>query len=135
MRIAVISAPAQPGSIPDYVNALAKGMASMGHQVDILDAWTENGIRLPAYKYIAVSAEAVSLFGGKMPDALPKMLSAGSGLIGIKGAAFLKKTGPFTTKALGNLMRAMEKEGMLVNWSEIILNAPQAESLGKRIGA
>jgi hypothetical protein len=32
-------------------------------------------------------------------------------------------------------MKAMEKEGMMVNWSEIILNAPQAEALGKRIGA
>jgi hypothetical protein len=29
----------------------------------------------------------------------------------------------------------MEKEGMRVNWSDIILNAPHAEVLGKRIGA
>lgn len=135
MRIAVISAPVQSRGIPDYVRALAKGMASMGHQVDILDAWTEDGFRLPAYSYIAVSAEAVSLFGGKMPEALSKILSLGDRLMGKKGAAFLKKTGPFTTKALTNLMRTMEKEGMLVNWSEIILNAPHAESLGKRIGA
>jgi hypothetical protein len=32
-------------------------------------------------------------------------------------------------------MKAMEKEGMTVNWSEIILNPAQAEALGKRIGA
>ncbi|MDR2632957.1 MAG: hypothetical protein LBC51_04955 [Treponema sp.] len=134
MRIAVISVSAQSPKIPDYVHALAKGMASMGHQVDILDARTEEGFRLPAYNYIVVSAEAVSLFSGKMPEALSKFLSL-SNITGKKGAAFLKKKGPFTTKALVNLMRAMEKEGMLVNWSEIILNAPHAESLGKRIGA
>jgi hypothetical protein len=29
----------------------------------------------------------------------------------------------------------MEKEGMLVNWSDIILNTSHAEALGKRIGA
>jgi hypothetical protein len=29
----------------------------------------------------------------------------------------------------------MEKEGMLVNWSDIILSAAMAEALGKRIGA
>jgi len=34
-----------------------------------------------------------------------------------------------------NLMRTMEKEGMFVNWSEIIINKEQAEALGKRIGA
>jgi len=135
MRIAVISVPAQRKGIPEYVKSLAKGMESMGHRVDILDAWTEDGFRLPGYEYIAVCAEAVSLWGGKMPDPLSEILSAGSGLVGKKSAAFLKKTGPiFINKAIRNLMKAMEKEGMLVNWSEILLNAPQAEALGKRIG-
>jgi hypothetical protein len=135
MRIAIISAPAQRKGIPDYVSALAKGMESMGHRVDVIDAWTEDGMRLPGYEYIVAVAEAVSLFKGKMPDALSKVLSAGSGLVGKKGAAFLRKTGPFTGRAMANVMRAMEKEGMVVNWSDILLSAAQAESLGKRIGA
>jgi hypothetical protein len=136
MRIAVISVPARQGGVPEYVKSLAKGMESMGHRVDILDAWTEDGFRLPGYEYIAVCAEQTGFWGGKMPDALTKILGAGSGLVGKKSAAFLKKTSPiFINKALWNLMRAMEKEGMLVNWSEILLNAPQAEALGKRIGA
>lgn len=135
MRIAIISAPAQRKGIPSYVEALQKGMESMGHRVDIVDMWTEDGFKLPGYDYIAVAAEQVSLFGGKMPEPLSKLLAAGSGLGGKKSAAFLKKTGPFTTKALANLMRTMEKEGMLVNWSEILLNDEQAKALGKRIGA
>jgi hypothetical protein len=134
VRIAVVSVPARRSGIPAYVSALAKGMESMGHRVDVLDAWTEDGYRLPGYEYIAVCAEAVSLFGGKMPDTLSKVLSAGH-VVGKKSAAFLKKTGPFVSKALTNLMRAMEKEGMYINWSEIILSAQQAEALGKRIGA
>ena len=136
MRIAVVSVPGQRKGIPDYVKSLAKGMESMGHRVDIIDAWTEDGFRLPGYEYIAICAEAASAWGGKMPDALPKILGAGSGLVGKKSAAFFKKSGPlFVNKALSNLMRAMEKEGMLVNWSEILLNAAHAEALGKRIGA
>ena len=135
MRIAVVSVPSQRKGIPDYVKSLAKGIESLGHRVDILDAWTEDGFKLPGYEYIAVCAEASSLWGGKMPEILPKVLAAGSGLVGKRSAAFLKKTGPiFVTKALANLMSAMEKEGMLVNWSEILLNAAQAEALGKRIG-
>jgi hypothetical protein len=54
--------------------------------------------------------------------------------VGKKSAAFLKKTGPFATRALTRLMRSMEKEGMFVNWSEIIRSVPQAEALGKRMG-
>ena len=136
MRIVVISVSASRKGVQDYVKSLARGMESMGHRVDILDAWTEDGFRLPGYEYIAVCAEAVSGWGGKMPEALPKILASGSGLVGKKSAAFLKKTGPFfINKALSNLMRAMEKEGMLINWSDVLLNAPQAEAIGKRIGA
>jgi hypothetical protein len=136
MRIAMISAPKSRSGVPEYVKSLAKGMESMGHRVDIIDAWTEDGFRLPGYEYIAVCAEAASAWGGKMPEALPRILSSGSGLVGKKSAAFLKKTGPFfINKALWNLMKAMEKEGMMVNWSEIILNPAHAEALGKRIGA
>ena len=136
MRIVVVSVPAQRKGIPDYVRALAKGMESMGHRVDILDAWTEDGFRLPGYEYIAVCAEPASGWGGKMPETLSKVLGAGSGLVGKKSAAFLKKTGPFfVNKAFYTLMKAMEKEGMTINWSEIILSVPQAEALGKRVGA
>ena len=135
MRVAVVSVCSQRKGIPEYVKSLAKGIDSMGHRVDILDAWTDDGFRLPGYEYIIVCAEAVSGWGGKMPEALSKILGFGSGLVGKKSAAFLKKTGPFfINKALSSLMRAMEKEGMLVNWSDILLNAPQAEALGKRIG-
>jgi hypothetical protein len=69
-------------------------------------------------------------------DALSKILASASNLAGKKSAAFLRKTGPFfMNKALCNLMRAMEKEGMMVNWSEILLSADHAKVMGKRIGA
>ncbi|MDR0759099.1 MAG: hypothetical protein LBF74_03195 [Treponema sp.] len=135
MRIVLISAPARRGGIPAYVTALAKGMESMGHRVDVLDAWTDDGLRLPGYEYLAVAAESTALFRGNMPESLPKILSGASSLVGKKAAAFLKKTSPFTGKALAKLMRAMEKEGMVVNWSDIIISPAHAEALGKRVGA
>lgn len=135
MRIVVVSAPARRGGIPAYVTALVRGMESMGHRVDVADAWTDDGMRLPGYEYLAVAAESVTLFSGNMPESLAKILSGAGSLVGKKAAAFLKKTSPFTGKALTKLMKAMEKEGMVVNWSDIILSAPHAEALGKRIGA
>ncbi|MDR0601535.1 MAG: hypothetical protein LBG42_04070 [Treponema sp.] len=135
MRIAVISAPARRGGIPDYVTALARGMESMGHRVDVVNAWTDDGMRLPGYEYLAVAAESTTLFSGNMSEALAKILSGAGSLVGRKAAAFLRKTSPFTGKALARLMKALEKEGMVVNWSDIILSAAHAEALGKRIGA
>ena len=135
MRIAVISAPSVRKAPPDYVRALAKGMESMGHRVDIIDAWTEDGMKLPAYEYVAVVSEPNSFFSGKITAKISNVLAAGSSLSGKKSAAFIKKEGLFTNRALSNLMKAMEKEGMVINWSDIIFNPPHAEALGKRIGA
>jgi hypothetical protein len=117
------------------VKALAKGMEMMGHRVDIIDAWTDDGMRLPGYEYIAIAAEPLSFFSAKMPEPLPRVLAAGSSISGKKSAAFIKKGGLRTNRALSNLMKAMEKEGMLINWSDILLNTPHAEAMGKRIGA
>jgi hypothetical protein len=135
MRIAVVSAPAAKKEPPDYVKSLAKGMESMGHRVDIIDAWKEDGMRLPAYEYIAVVTEPVSAFSGKIPENVSKVIKAGSSVAGKKSAAFVKKTGLFTNRAFSTLMKVMEAEGMVVNWSDILFNGPHAEALGKQIGA
>jgi len=135
MRIAVISAPAKRQPAPEYVKAFAKGMELMGHRVDVIDAWADDGMRLPGYEYISIIAEPLSFFSGKIPDVLPRILASGSSLSGKKSAAFVKKGGLRTAKTLALLMKAMEKEGMVVNWSDIILNPPHAEAMGKRIGA
>jgi flavodoxin len=135
MRIAVVSAPAARKEPPDYVKSLAKGMESMGHRVDIIDAWKEDGMKLPAYEYIAVVTEPVSFLSGKIPDNVSKVIKAGSSVAGKKSAAFVKKTGLFTNRAFSSLMKVMEAEGMVVNWSDILFNAPHAEALGKQIGA
>jgi menaquinone-dependent protoporphyrinogen IX oxidase len=135
MRIAVVSSPAARKQPLDYVQALAKGMESMGHRVDIVDAWTEDGMKLPGYEYIAVAAEPVSFFSGKINSNITKVLAAGSTLAGKKSAAFIKKAGLFSSRALANLMKTMEKEGMVVNWSDLLFNAPHAEAMGKHIGA
>ena len=133
MRIAVISVPARRGAAPDYVQALAKGMESAGHKVDIIDAWADDGMRLPGYEYIAIATESASFFSAKVPEAIPKILAAASGMGGKKSAAFVKKGGLRYNKVLANAMKAMEKEGMVVNWSDIVFNAPHAEAMGKRV--
>ena len=135
MRIAIVSAPAARSQTPDYVKGLAKGMLSMGHNVDIIDIWTEDGMRLPGYEYVAVVAQPLSFFSGKIAQRIEKILSIGSSLVGKRSAAFVKKTGLFSNKALSNLMKAMEKEGMRVNWFDILLGEEHAQAMGKRIGA
>ena len=135
MRIAVLSAPSQRRSPPDYVAALAKGMESMGHSVETIDAWTDNGMRLGIFDFIAIVTEPVSFFSATIPETVSKILSEGTGLGGKKSAAFVKRGGLRPGKTLAALMKAMEKEGMMVNWSDILFNASHAEAIGKQIGS
>jgi hypothetical protein len=133
MRVGIVSVPAERRPPGDYITALVKGVEMMGHRAEIVDAYADDGRKLAAFDYVIVTAEQKSFFGGKMPDALTQVLRGAASLQGKKCGAFLKKTYPFTGKAMANLMRTMEHEGMVVNWSEIILSAPQAQELGKRI--
>jgi len=136
MRIALIVAGVRAGgSLGAFADSISKGMQAMGHRVDTLDAWNGEGTRLPGYEYIVVLSEPLSPFSSKLPDCLPKILSSASMLVGKKSAAFLRTSGFFSVKAMSNLMRAMEKEGMFVNWSEFVAKASQAEAAAKRIGA
>ena len=135
MWVAVVSAPSQRQPPPDYVKALAKGIESAGHRVDVFNAWTDDGMRLPGYEYIVIVTEPLSFFSAKVSEALLKILGASSGIGGKKSAAFVKKSGLRTNKTLANVMNVMEKEGMLINWCDILFNAPHAEAMGKHIGA
>jgi hypothetical protein len=134
MRIAIVSVLARRGSIPQYCDSLRKGLEAAGHRADIIDAWTEDGHKLPAYEYIIVAAETISFFSVKFAERLSKILSEGSGLAGKKGAAFLGKKCMRNNRALLNLMAAMEKEGLFVNRSEILLGADHAQAIAKRLG-
>jgi hypothetical protein len=108
-------------------------MESMGHRTDILD---RDGLgRLPGYDYLVFLAEPLSFFSGKIPAAARDAFSHSGGLGRKKGAAFIKKKGLFSSRALSRLMALMEKEGIIVNWSDFVLGQAQAEALGKRIGA
>lgn len=136
MRIVLVVAPSGKGmSLAAHADAIAKGMSSMGHRVDTLDARTDDGSRLAAYEYILILSEPVSAFSGKIPECVKKIFSSASSLIGKKSGAFLRNSGLFSGKAMTNLMKAMEKEGMHLNWSEQVGGVAEAGILSKKIGA
>ncbi len=136
MRIAVIMAPASAGSaLKNYAKAIVEGMSSMGHHVDLFDAVRDDGQRLAAYDYLALLSEAGSAFKSDLPSCASKALAAPSSLIGKRGAAFMRKSGFASARALNKLMRLMEAQGMRVNWSELVATPEDALRLAKGIGA
>lgn len=134
MRVAVVFV---PGSHRDKLleigKALASGIESQGHQVDLIDGGRDVNTKLTIYEYIALGTEVVSLFGGKLPEKATQFLGSSGIVAGKRCFAFVLKKPIGATKGLQRLMKTMESEGMFLKYSDILSSAAEATVIGKRL--
>ena len=117
------------------VKALSDGAARGGHVVDVVDGnRPTDALRLTPYEYVVVLSPSFGLFKGKIPGRVTEVLSSCGNLTGKKGAAFVTKSLFSAPSANQVLMKAMEKEGMVINDFNIIENSEQASEAGSRLG-
>jgi menaquinone-dependent protoporphyrinogen IX oxidase len=134
MRAAVVFfAVKNRDEVLSIARALAKGMESQGHQIDVVDGMRDVNTKLTLHSYIAVGTEAVSLFGGKIPEKVAFFLASAGHIVGKRSFAFVRKTPFGANGALLRLMKAMEREGMYLKYSEIIRTAEAGEEIGSRL--
>ncbi len=113
--------------------ALGKGIESQGNQVDVYDGAKDSNIKLTMYQYVALGAEPIGTFGGKVPEAVKPFLAASGMVSGKKSYAFVCKAMIGSEKSLASLMKAMEGEGMLLKNSDVLRSAQEAEEVGRRL--
>jgi menaquinone-dependent protoporphyrinogen IX oxidase len=134
MRVAIVFiAESKREKLLAVAKGLAKGLESQGHQVDIVDGNRDVNTKLTIYNYIAIGTEAVSIIGGKIPEKVAAYLANGGMISGKRSFAFVAKSLLGATRALLRLMKAMEGEGMLVKYSQILQTELEAEEIGKRL--
>lgn len=119
----------------EILKKLEQTVSSCGHQIDVKSGEkdTEN-LHLIIYDYIAVIVPASPLFGAKVPAKLPEVLSHCGNVSGKKGAALVVKSGFSSAKMSHVVMKAMEKEGMFVDYFEVVESADHATAVGRKIG-
>ena len=134
MRVAVVYfSNKKHRKLSALAGALAEGLRSQGHQVDIIDGDLDVNAKLTVYKYIAVGVESLNFFGGKIPSGTSLFLSD-SGLIrGKRSYAFMLRSSLRLQKSLNNLMHVMEQEGMYLKKSDIISSTEEANIIGKNL--
>ena len=119
------------GRLAEIAKAMAKGIESQGHRVDVINMYDE-GIRLTVYDYVVIGSEPVSFFSAKVPSIISKFLENAGTVSGKRCLAFitggLRKGGTLQT-----LMRTMEHEGMYLKLSEVIKRSDEALAIGKRL--
>ena len=118
------------------MQAVLKSAEEAGGSAEIFDGFADDGKpRLALFDYIAVVAKKKGFFGGQLPDRAKEYLDSAPSIAGKKGAALIVKSGPFGNgKACSNLMRLLEKEGVLLDYSEIISGVEAARACGKNLG-
>ena len=117
----------------DLARALARGMESQGHQVDVVDGERDVNTKLTIHSYIVIGTEAITSFTGKIPDRVDSFLASAGIVAGKRSYAFVSKTALGSNRALVRLMKAMEKEGLFLKNSNILTSAAEAEEIGKRL--
>jgi len=105
-----------------------------GHQVTLIDAKDSDNLHFAMYEYIAVVTVSEKAFGAKLPPHMLEILSKHGSLSGIKGCSLVVKKGLSSEKMSRLAMHAMEREGMVIDYFQIIESADHAKAIGKKIG-
>lgn len=134
MRAAVVFfAGSSRDKIVGLARALARGMEAQGHQVDIVDGDRDVNAKMTMYQYVAVGAEPLSGWSGKVSDRVGQFLGSAGMVAGKRSFAFVSKNIVGSSKALSRVMKSMEKEGMFLKFSSIMGSPQEAEAIGRRL--
>ncbi len=135
MKVCVLYAPASKGNekMKAIAKAVAEGVSSQGHMVDVFDMSLETGKIVSFYDYLIIGTETLTFFGGKIPATVSGFLKTAGTISGKRCMAFITKGGLRSMKTLQTLMKAMEKEGMFLKKSEIINKVDLGRAVGKHI--
>ena len=134
MRVAVVFvSQGKRDGLLKISKALASGIETHGHTVELVDGAHDVNAKLTVYEYIAVGTEITSSFGGKIPDKVEEFLKSSGMVAGKRAFAFVLKQSFGAAKGLQRLMKVMEGEGMYLKFSEILSSAAEATEIGKRL--
>ena len=115
---------------------LEKSAVANGHQVDIFNGNLDSveNLHPVVYEYIAVVTTPPNFIGAKLPPKLTEILSSSGNFSGKKGCAFVVKSGLSSNKTVHLLMKELEKQGMCLDYFDIIESIDHAAASGKKIG-
>ncbi len=136
MRVALITfVPLRDSKLSSAVKKLQASASEGGNQVDLLNGLEDlTNTRLTMYDYIACVARPAGLIGGKIMPRVAEYLGTSGSISGKKGCALILKSGLSSDKACRTLMKAMEAEGVKLDYFDVVRDADHAAWVGRKIG-
>lgn len=133
MRVAVVYFQSGNNEVKKIAESLVRGITANNHMVDLINGETDSDKKLTGYEYILIGTSPISFFTGKISEKVRNFLNNSGMLSGKRSYAFIRKKGFGSSKALRNLMKEMEKEGMMLKVSDVLYSTVEAEAAGKRL--
>lgn len=117
------------------LNKLVESASKNGHQVDLVNGNldTEN-FRITPYEYITVVASGISSCSSKLSPQISSVIAKSGISSGKKACALVLKQPLFSQKLCKALMYTMEKEGMVIDYFEVVASVDHANYIGKKLG-
>lgn len=137
MRVALVHflSPVKNTNHKGILQKLENAVIKKGYQIDIFNAKTDSStMRLTGYDYISIIVPSSALFGSKLPENFDEVLDNSGNLTSKKGCALVVKSGFSSWKTCSNLMAAMEKQGVFLDYFDVVENPDHATYVGKKIG-
>jgi hypothetical protein len=98
---------------------MAETLSSRGFEAEVFAGERGDAPRLARYDYLILCTEALGVTG-RLPPRLSTLLAQSTGARGLRSMALVYRRAPFGRRALPRLMKAMEAEGMNVNYAEFV---------------
>lgn len=121
------------------VEEMSKGVvegliaAGVSAEVRAIEPGSQQPIPLASYDFACIGSSVTSFFGGKIDSRLAEAMPRFTRFAGKSSAAFVIPRIFGTSRALRNLMEAMERQGAVVRDFAALRMAEQARQFGERI--
>lgn len=130
MNIGILKVfPAASSTNEEILNELISCLSKKNHQVTLLDGMSRDEQRLTSFDYLIIATFSEGFFGGKISERVHECLSQGGHVSGKKSCALILKKGFSLNKACKSLMSIMEKEGMILDYSNIVDSIEKAQTI------
>ncbi|MBE3597363.1 MAG: hypothetical protein IMX02_00640 [Limnochordaceae bacterium] len=123
------------GNLTALAKALAEGLEAESIRADLMqvDPSRTQPISVAAYDLVCVGSPSLGLVRGRIADDVAEALTRCTRLEGKRTAAFVRRSGFGWSKALKQLMAALEKQGAWVEDFAELGGDEEARAFGRRL--
>lgn len=123
------------GALDRLARAVADGLESVGVRAELMkaDPSRTQPISMGAYDLVCVGSPTLGFFRGRAAEDIVEVLARSTRLEGKRTAAFVRRGGFGATRALKQLMAALERQGAWVEDFADLASEQEARAFGARL--